>query len=146
MLNSLNWPTLQRRREQAKAIMMYRIVNGLVAIPASQHLVPALSRTRGHDLRFLQPYNRVQAYKQSFFPPAIRIWNSAIRRHKQTYSKWLRSWSVYRRARDVEDQQFLVDFNLHSCTILWLALFDTQMHLCTEVREYSIIFRDALHS
>ena len=76
MLNSLNWPTLQRRREQAKAIMMYRIVNGLVAIPASQHLVPALSRTRGHDLRFLQPHNRVQAYKHSFFPSAIRIWNS----------------------------------------------------------------------
>jgi hypothetical protein len=32
MLNHLNWDTLQQRRLRTKAIMMYRIINGLVAI------------------------------------------------------------------------------------------------------------------
>ena len=76
MIGALNWPLLQQRRSHAKAVMMYRIVNGLVAIPANKHLVPTQSRTRGHDTRFLQPFTRVQSYKHSFFPSAIRIWNT----------------------------------------------------------------------
>ena len=75
MLDELEWPTLQRRRKEAKAVMMYRIVNGLVAIPANEHLIPASNRTRGHDTRYLQPHTRVQAYKHSFIPSGIRIWN-----------------------------------------------------------------------
>lgn len=76
MLDALEWPTLQRRRKEAKAAMMYRIVNGLVAIPAGRHLTPTQNRTRGHSTRFLQPHTRVQAYKQSFIPSGVRIWNA----------------------------------------------------------------------
>ena len=76
MIGSLKWPLLQHRRANAKAVMMYRIVNGLVAIPANKYLVATESRTRGHETRFLQPFTRVQAYKHSFFPSAIRIWNT----------------------------------------------------------------------
>ena len=76
MLETLKWPLLQQRRAQAKAVMMYRIVNGLVAIPANKHLINTQSRTRGHETKFLQPFTRVQAYKQSFFPSAIRIWTT----------------------------------------------------------------------
>ena len=76
MIQNLKWLPLQQRRTQAKAVMIYRIVNGLVAIPANKHLVNAQNRTRGHETRFLQPFTRVQAYKQSFFPSSIRIWNT----------------------------------------------------------------------
>ena len=75
LLGSLNWQTLQCRRQQAKAAMMYRIVNGLVAIPTDD-LTPIQNRTRGHGTRFLQPHTRIQAYKHSFFPSAITIWNT----------------------------------------------------------------------
>ena len=75
LLESLNWQTLQSRRQQAKAAMMYRIVNGLVAIPTDD-LTPIQNRTRGHETRFLQPHTRIQAYKYSFFPSAIKIWNT----------------------------------------------------------------------
>ena len=39
MLNQLQWTTLQERRAQAKACMMYPVVNQLIDIP-SQILVP----------------------------------------------------------------------------------------------------------
>jgi hypothetical protein len=36
MLQTLQWPTLAERRARIKATMMYRIVNGLVAIPPTE--------------------------------------------------------------------------------------------------------------
>ena len=76
MMQQLGWPTLLARRSQAKAVMMYRIVNKLVDIPEAVHLTRRESSTRGHNARFHQPYTRVLAYKHSFFPSTIRIWNS----------------------------------------------------------------------
>jgi hypothetical protein len=49
----LNWDTLQQRRLRTKAIMMYRIINGLVAIeppPFMHHLGAA---TRGQQHKYL---------------------------------------------------------------------------------------------
>jgi len=34
MMQQLGWNTLEVRRNQARAVIMYRIVNGLIAIPA----------------------------------------------------------------------------------------------------------------
>ena len=69
MLNQLQRTTLQERRAQAKACMMYR-----VDIP-SQILVPTISPT-GNNITFLVPYVRTIIYQISFFPDGIRIWNS----------------------------------------------------------------------
>ena len=74
MLNQLQWTTLQERRAQAKACMMYRVVNQLIDIP-SRILVPTIS-PRGNNITFLVPYARTIIYQQSFFPDGIRIWNS----------------------------------------------------------------------
>ena len=74
MLAQLQWNTLQERRAQHKAIMMYRIVNQLVDIP-SQTLIPTIS-PRGNNITFLVPYARVLSYQRSFFPDAIRTWNA----------------------------------------------------------------------
>jgi hypothetical protein len=79
MLDTLQWSSLEERRGRCKAIMMNRIVNGLVAIPPSD-LHPTSSAARGHTNRFMVPYAMTLIYKQSFFPDGIRIWNSLPQR------------------------------------------------------------------
>ncbi|MCG7868954.1 MAG: reverse transcriptase family protein, partial [Candidatus Thiodiazotropha taylori] len=76
MLQNLGWEDLSSRREQSKSIMMYRIVNHLVDIPAEKYLIHIGTSTRGHEIRFLVPYCHVVAFKSSFFPSTIRLWNS----------------------------------------------------------------------
>ena len=75
MTKSLSWETLQHRRQQAKAIMMYHIVHAMVAIPASPHLQLLGAATRGHQYKYRVPYCRTNTYKDSFFPSSIRLWN-----------------------------------------------------------------------
>ena len=74
MLQQLQWSTLQERRAQAKAIIVYRIFYSLVNIPANQ-LVPTIS-VRSHNMRFMVPFARTLVYQRSFFPDTIRLWNS----------------------------------------------------------------------
>ena len=75
VVDSLSWETLQHRRQQTKAIMMFRIVHAMVAIPASPHLQLLGAATRGHQYRYRVPYCRTNVYKNSFFPSTIRLWN-----------------------------------------------------------------------
>ena len=51
MLVDPNWPTLARCRSEQKAIMMFKIVNQLVDIPANPFLTPISTKhnTRGHN-------------------------------------------------------------------------------------------------
>lgn len=79
MLEILQWTSLEERRARNKAIMMYRIVHGLVAIPTTE-LHPMMTSARGHTNRFLIPYARTLLYKHSFFPDSIRIWNNLPQR------------------------------------------------------------------
>ena len=74
MVNQLQWTTLQERRAQAKAVMMFRIVNNLVDVPHT-YLTPTVA-LRGHSMKYLVPFTRTSVYRQSFFPDGIRIWNS----------------------------------------------------------------------
>ena len=75
MIADLGWETLYHRRANAKLVMMYRITYGLIDIPGPAFLHPSTLRTRGNTLRYLVPYNRIDAYRHSFFPSAIRLWN-----------------------------------------------------------------------
>ena len=78
MLTSLNWPTLAQCRQQERAIMLFKIIHNLVDIPVNSYLtpVPMTHDTRGHNMRFMQPMTRTDSYLHSFFPLAIKIWNS----------------------------------------------------------------------
>ena len=80
MLSSLEWPTLSRCRNEQKAIMLFKIINHHVDINATDFLIPIFNdhNTRGHSMRFSQPMTRVDSYKFSFFPSAIKIWNSLL--------------------------------------------------------------------
>jgi hypothetical protein len=77
MVDALQWTELQQRRKRAKVIILYRIVNHLVAISPEPYLIPrcVVLTTRGHDTRFLLPYSMIQSHQQYFFPSAIRLWN-----------------------------------------------------------------------
>jgi hypothetical protein len=49
MLEELKWPTLEERRQRARLVLMYKIVNGLVQIDTTDRLVQPsrLSRNKG---------------------------------------------------------------------------------------------------
>ena len=51
MLQTLQWPTLAEGRARIKATMMYRIVNGLIAIPPTE-LHTSTTTAIGHTARF----------------------------------------------------------------------------------------------
>ena len=76
MLQDLQWPDLQTRRQQAKTVMMYKIINHLVEVDSKTILIPAGVHTRGHAEKFLTPFCNVNAYKYSFYPSSIHLWNS----------------------------------------------------------------------
>ena len=77
LLKNLSWPTLQQRRTCNRGIMLYKILNKQVEIP----IIPIIFRsntsaTRGNNRRFVQLQCHLNCYSNSFFPDAIRIWNS----------------------------------------------------------------------
>ena len=73
MVSHLKWDTLEKRRNKSRVTMLYKIVNSLVAIPATK-LVPTAGRTRGHELRFQRIKTQQDYHKFSFFPSAVRLW------------------------------------------------------------------------
>ncbi len=76
MLDSLQWPSLESRRENQRLVLMYKIVHGLVAVPSTK-LVPADDRTRSnHQYKFRAISASSSAYKNSFFPRTIPAWNN----------------------------------------------------------------------
>ena len=90
MLQSLGWTSLERRRMETKATMMYRIVNDLIAIPFKPYLQSAIHSSH----KFVQPVTRIDCYKNSFSPSAVRIWNSIpFQHHRQLQSCCGFPWS-----------------------------------------------------
>ncbi len=76
MLQDLGWKTLQDKRRDARMIIMYKVVNGLVAIPAHEYVTPAYSLTRNSVPNKLQTIGtKSDHYKFSLFPRSIRDWN-----------------------------------------------------------------------
>ena len=71
-----NWPTLEQRRRISKAIMLYKILNNLVAIPADKYTTPNNNCTRGHPQRLKTVSCHTNVFLHSFFPSTIVIWNN----------------------------------------------------------------------
>ena len=77
MLQDLNWETLESRRTKLQLVMIYKIMNDLVDIPADTYLTPATTRTRAiHSKKLRQYPTRTDTFKYSFFPRTIPVWNS----------------------------------------------------------------------
>lgn len=75
MLKTLGWESLEQRRNKSRVSVMFKIVNQLIAIPATQ-LVRNTAPTRGHRLKFHRIATRTNYHKDSFFPTAISLWNA----------------------------------------------------------------------
>ena len=80
LLRELNWPTLQARREYAKLVVLYKIVNGHVPpylrsiLPPLRHVVNPNTLRNQQDLSL--PPVRLQSFKSSFIPSTVKKWNS----------------------------------------------------------------------
>ena len=81
MLEELTWVPLSKRREHARLILFYKIINNLAMVPHSC-LEKADGRTRkNHNLKFRHIGYNGDPYGQSFFPKCISAWNWHIRPH-----------------------------------------------------------------
>jgi hypothetical protein len=77
MMSQLGWEEHRLiRRTHIKTILLFKIVNNVVDIPPEPFLIPTCAITRGHIVRFLQPHTRTITMQYSFFPRAIRTWNT----------------------------------------------------------------------
>ena len=76
LLRELNWPTLQARREYAKLVVLYKIVNGHVPpylrfiLPPPRHVVNPYTLRNQQDLSL--PPVRLQSFKSSFIPSTVK--------------------------------------------------------------------------
>ena len=75
MLDVLGWTPLSQRRQEARLILFYKIINGLAQVPFECVLVEAYKSTRRkHNMKFEIGHTTSQ-YGQSFFPKTINAWN-----------------------------------------------------------------------
>ena len=87
MIQVLEWHTLQRRREIQKLIMMYKIVNALIAIDIQNYAAKSTRQTRSNQsFNYIPIGSRTSYYKASFFPSVIPIWNGLPDQIKSTES------------------------------------------------------------
>ena len=75
MLSTLNLPSLQSRRKTAKLIILYKIINGDLHIPSNLLIPNPRDSRKGY---FTQLQSQTDSYKFSFFPTAIKLWNSLL--------------------------------------------------------------------
>jgi hypothetical protein len=77
MLCDLHSTTLEDRHSKHQLVLIYKIVHGLVDIPASQYLTAPLCRTRSqHDHKYRQYQAKTDLFKYSVFPKTVVLWNS----------------------------------------------------------------------
>jgi hypothetical protein len=78
MLNHLQWPTLEYRRNLNRITMLYKITNNLIAVDPKLYLTPqpSLSTRNTNPLQYQNISTRTNYYKYSFFPHAVVLWNS----------------------------------------------------------------------
>ena len=76
MQNQLKLRTLEQRRADARVIMLFKIIHGLVAIPLPLYFEQPSRMTRhSHPLALRQIHTSANYYKYSFFPAAVVYWN-----------------------------------------------------------------------
>ena len=68
ILKDLNWDSLVSRRTSAQLIMFYKIVNGLVAVKASDYIKSSSRRTRNTNTSFILLQHNVMHMLRATFP------------------------------------------------------------------------------
>ena len=74
MLDVLGWTPLSQRRQEARLILFYKIINGLAQVPFEGVLVEAYKGTRRkHNMKLIG--HTTSQYGKSFFPKTISACN-----------------------------------------------------------------------
>ena len=78
MLEELQWDSLEKRRQAASLVLMFKIQSETVAINPAHYLTPRTpSITRSyHPNQYQTIPARIQLYRNSFFPRTIIWWNA----------------------------------------------------------------------
>ena len=77
MLENLHWRSPEQRRIDCRLVIMYNDTYDLVAIPASEYLIPYRRESKCiHSLACKQIPTSTNYYKCSFFPRTIKHWNA----------------------------------------------------------------------
>ena len=76
MIWQLEWESLEQRHRKARLTMFYKIQHGLVAVPLPAIVTWALRPRPGYPHQYQTNYCRTDSYKNSFFPLAIKQWNT----------------------------------------------------------------------
>lgn len=77
LLSELGWTTLKKRREYYKIITMYKIINNLTQPYLRQNISFTDGTSNLRNQRQMHvPLARTVSYLKSFFPSAIRLWNT----------------------------------------------------------------------
>ena len=79
MLDELDWPSLEARRDQSYLLLFHKIHCGAVSIEKDKYMTPAhsLKTTRSsHSAQYRRHQTYSDALKNSFFPRTIPHWNS----------------------------------------------------------------------
>ena len=75
MISSLNLPTLEQRRNNAKLTIMYKALNGSLYVPTDDFVPNHRPSREGY---FNQLQTMIDCYKFSLYPSVIRLWNSLL--------------------------------------------------------------------
>ena len=77
MLQELGWRTLALRRADARLVMLYKIVHGVVAVPSQFYLPQPGRESRGPRPHTIPQIQTTRDYfKYSFFPLTVVQWNA----------------------------------------------------------------------
>ena len=76
MITNIGWDSLHTRRLLAQSAMFHKLHYQIVNIKFPLDIVPACYISRSdHHLKYQLPIQSTDAYKYSFYPRSIRIWN-----------------------------------------------------------------------
>ena len=75
ILNSLKLKSIVYQHTRLCLLTFYKIVNHLVELPIPTYIVHSTRCLRGNYDKFIKPSATVDAYKFSFYPRSITLWN-----------------------------------------------------------------------
>jgi hypothetical protein len=79
LYEEVGWEELAPRRRFHRALVMFKIMNGLAPSYLYDLIPPRVEARTAYNLRnradLQQPFARLQTYAQSFFPSTIKMWN-----------------------------------------------------------------------
>ena len=126
MLQDLEWPSLQQRREMLRLVLFYKIHHNLVIFDTSPYITPALRATRNtHHQGYQIPTSTTEYHRyNSFFPRTVK---SGIACHLTSSLHLQRkpSTSIWRLGRLHRKRIFRWIFFLArlNCTAIFCTLF-----------------------